>query len=390
MRSGLTIGRLFGIRINIDWSWLLIFLLVTWNLGAAFGNIHPEWGEVLRWGIAVSASLLFFLSVLAHEMAHSLVARAQGVPVKSITLFLFGGVSNIQREPPSPRDEFFITVVGPITSIIIGLVVTTAGSALTSQVTDITLGDPEALASQLSPLATILLWLGPINIVIGLFNLVPGFPLDGGRLLRSALWAVTDDLRRATRWATWIGQGVGWLIIIAGIAMVFGFTLPFFGTGLGGLWLAFIGWFLSTAASQSYRKVVINDILEDVPVSHLMLKNPPTISGASSVSSLVYDYMMGTDEHAFPVTQDDQMIGLVTLNDIRKVPRDDWETLPVRNIMTPLDQLSTLSPDEEADDALNELQRRDVRQLPVLDNGQISGLLRRRDILKWLQIQNAN
>lgn len=389
MRSGFTIGRIFGIKINIDWSWLLIFLLVTWNLSAVFGNIHPDWTTALQWGIALLAALLFFLSVLAHEMAHSLIARSQGVPVRSITLFLFGGVSNIQQEPPSPKAEFYITIVGPITSIIIGLLVTTAGSALTSPITEVSLGDPEAMASQLSPLATVLLWLGPINLVLGVFNLIPGFPLDGGRLLRSTLWAITGNLRRATRWATWVGQGVAWLMIITGIAMVFGLEVPFFGTGLGGLWLAFIGWFLNTAASQSYRKVVIDDILEDVPVSELMRRDPPTVSANSSIASLVHDHMMGTDEHAFPVIADGRMVGIVTLEDVRSTSRDDWEVLPVRNIMTPVDELSTLSPGEEASDALHELQRRDVRQLPVLEGDRLTGLLRRRDILKWLQLHGA-
>jgi Zn-dependent protease/CBS domain-containing protein len=388
MRSGFTIGRIFGIQINIDWSWLFIFLLVSWNLSAVFGNIHPGWDTGLRWAIALLAALLFFLSVLAHEIAHSLAARAQGVPVRSITLFLFGGVSNIQREPPSPRAEFIITIVGPITSIVIGVLVTIAATGLTSPLVEVNLSDPQAVAAQLSPFATILLWLGPINLVLGLFNLVPGFPLDGGRLLRSTLWAITDNLRQATRWASWVGQAVAWLMIITGIAMVFGVEVPFFGTGfVSGLWLVFIGWFLNTAASQSYRKVVINDILEDVPVSQLMRRDPPTVSANSSVASLVHDHMMGTDEHAFPVMSDDQMVGLVTLEDVRSVSRDKWETVPIRNIMTPVEQLSTLSPDEDADDALHELQRRDVRQLPVLEMGQLAGLLRRRDILKWLQIQ---
>jgi Zn-dependent protease/CBS domain-containing protein len=388
-RTGFTIGRFFGIRINVDWSWLLIFILVAWNLGSLFGNVHPDWARALRWSVALFAALLFFLSVLAHEMAHSLMARAQGIPVRSITLFLFGGVSNIQREPPSARAELLITIVGPITSIVIGLLVTAAGSAL-APMADVSLGDPTAVAAQLSPLATVLLWLGPINIVLGLFNLIPGFPLDGGRLRRSLLWAVTDSLRRATRWASSVGQFIAWLMIIAGISMVFGVQIPFFGTGLGGLWLAFIGWFLNMAAAQSYRQVLITDILEDVPVSRLMQRDPPTVPDTITVADLVQDRLMGTDERAFPVVQNGNLEGLVSLQDVRRLDRNQWETRTVRDIMTPASDLVTLAPAEEADDALHKLQQRDVRQLPVLENGRLTGMLRRRDILRWLQLQGED
>jgi Zn-dependent protease/CBS domain-containing protein len=387
MQKGITIGRIFGIRIRIDWSWLLIFILVAWNLSTLFGEIHPAWATALRWGVALIAALLFFLSVLAHEMAHSLMARAQGVPVRSITLFLFGGVSNIQREPPSPRAELLITIVGPITSILVGLAATAAGSAMASLNGQVTLVDPTALASQLSPLATVLLWLGPINIFLGLFNMVPGFPLDGGRLLRSLLWAVTDNLRQATRWASWVGRGFAWLMIVAGIAMVFGVSFPFFGTGLSGLWLVFIGWFLNTAATQSYQQVVVSDILEDVPVNRIMRRDPPTVMVGSTVSALVEERLMGTDERAFPVVDNGDLVGLVSLEDVRAVSQDQWESTLVSEIMTPASELMTLTPAEDADEAMHKLRQRDVRQLPVLENGHLTGLLRRRDILRWLQLQ---
>lgn len=383
---GIHVGRLFGININIDWSWFFIFLLVTWQLGVVFGDFHPEWGLALRWGTALVAAILFFASVLAHEMAHSLMARAQGLPVRRITLFLFGGVSNIEREPPSPRAEFLIAVVGPITSIVLGIAFTILGS-VTSPV-DMTMAEPVEAFAQLSPLNTLLLWLGPINVVLGIFNLIPGFPLDGGRILRSILWAATDSLRRATRWASWVGQGVAWLLIITGIAMVFGVTVPFFGTGfLGGLWLAFIGWFLNSAAIQSYQQVLVQDILEDVPITHIMRRNPPTVSPNSSVSALVHDHIMGTDDHAFPVQENGRLLGMVALEDVRGVSRNQWDTTLVREIMTPAEELLTVSADDCADEALNKLRERDVRQLPVLSNGELTGLVRRRDIVRWIQLQ---
>ena len=384
---GFRLGRLFGININIDWSWLFIFLLITWHLSTLFGSFHPDWDTVLRWGTAVIASLLFFASVLAHELAHSLMAMAQGIPVRNITLFLFGGVSNIQREPPSPKAEFLITIVGPITSIVLGVLFILL-ARLTTGPMDVTLAEPTQVLAELNPLSTLLFWLGPINIVLGLFNLIPGFPLDGGRILRSLLWAITDNLRQATRWASWVGQAIAWLMIVSGIAMIFGVTIPFFGTGfLNGLWLAFIGWFLNSASIQSYQQVVLQDVLDDVPVTRIMRPNPPTVPPDISISSLVHDHVMTTDDHAFPVEENGRLLGLVTLEDVRGVPRDQWDVTLVRQVMTPANQLITISSDDCADEALNKLRERDVRQLPVLRNGELAGLLRRRDIVKWLQLQ---
>jgi Zn-dependent protease len=391
MTGGVRIGRIFGIAIHIDWSWLLIVLLITWNLSTAFGQLHPEWGIGLRWGVALSAALLFFASVLAHELAHSLTARAQGMPVHSITLFMFGGVSNIQRHPPSPSAEFVMSIVGPLTSIALGVIFALlAGLSAGGSLLGIARGtDAGAAVAQLSPLSTLLLWLGPVNILVGIFNMIPGFPLDGGRVLRSILWAVTDDLRRATRWASWIGQAIAWLMITAGIAMVFGVRIPFFGEGLiNGLWLAFIGWFLNSASAESYRQVVVQDVLEGVPVSRIMRSSPPTVPSTSTISNLIYDHVMGTDDHAFPVMDNGRLLGLVTLDDVRQVARDAWDTTTIREIMTPAQELVVATPQEDAADALNKLQERDVRQLPVLRNDELVGLLRRRDLIRWLQFHS--
>lgn len=391
MRNGFRLGRISGIHIYIDWSWMLIFLLVAWNLSYLFWSMHPDWSTRLRWTVALCAALLFFVSVLLHELAHSLVALQQKVPVRSITLFLFGGVSNIEREPPSPQAEFLITIVGPITSIVLGLLFTWLGTARMN-IPNNSLFSPTEVMSQLDPVSTLLLWLGPINLALGLFNLIPGFPLDGGRILRSILWAITDNLRRATRWATWVGQFVAWLFIVAGIAMVFGLYIPFFGTGLiSGLWLAFIGWFLNSAAVQGYRQVVVEDLLEGISVARIMRTQPPTVPAHISLRELVHDHIMGTDDHAFPVVENDHLVGLVTLEDIRKAPREAWDTTQVSEIMTPADQLAVATPEEDAEDALHKLTQRDVRQLPVLrKDGALAGILRRRDIVRWLQLQGAS
>jgi Zn-dependent protease/CBS domain-containing protein len=388
MKRGFRIGQVFGIDIRIDWSWLFIFALITWNLGTAFGASHADWRTTLRWGVAVAAALLFFASVLAHEIAHSLVARARGIPVRSITLHLFGGVSNIQREPDSPQGEFVMAILGPITSLIIGGALLWIVSLRIGLAGNGVLGINEML-SQMSPLMTILSWLGSVNVTLGLFNLIPGFPLDGGRVLRSILWAVTDNLRRATRWASWAGQGIAWLMIVAGIAMTFGVQVPILGTGFGnGLWFSFIGWFLHTASAQSYQRVVIQDILEGVPVAQMMRATPPMCSPDCTVSNLVHEHIMRSDDQSFPVVDDGRLIGLVTLDDVRQVPRAEWDTTPVRQMMTPFDQLVTVTPQEDAADALDKLTQRDVRQLPVVRNGSLAGLLRRRDIVKWLQLES--
>jgi len=387
MNSGVSIGQVFGINIRIDWSWLFIFFLIAFNLGTAFSAMHPGWGVGLAWGAAIIAALLFFVSVLIHELAHSLVARSQGIPVRSITLFLFGGVSNIQREPPSPRAEFLITIVGPITSLVLGFLLTWL-AGVSARPFD-TMTGSEAAIAQLNPVTTILLWLGSVNILLGIFNLIPGFPLDGGRVLRSILWAITGNLRRATRWATWVGQFIAWLFILGGILMAFGADIPFFGSGfINGLWLAFIGWFLNSAAIQSYQQVVIQDVLHDVPVSRIMRSNPPTVPSNISVSTLVHDHVMGTDDHAFPVVDGDQLVGMVTIDDVRSVPRDRWDQTTVREIMTPANELATTTPEEESSDALSKLTGRDVGQLPVVHDGHLAGVLRRRDIIRWLQLHS--
>lgn len=390
MNRGLRIGQIFGINIYIDASWVLIFLLVIWSLASGlFPAWHPEWGAGLRWGVALVASLLFFCSILLHELSHSVVAKARGLPVRRITLFLFGGVSNIEREPPTPKTEFLMAVVGPLTSIVLGIIfLALARIGVTSS--ERMLETPREVMLELGPVATLLLWLGPINIFLGIFNLLPGFPLDGGRVLRSILWQATGSLQRATRWATGVGRVIGWLFILTGIAMAFGARVPIFGTGfVSGLWLVFIGWFLSNAATASYQQTIIHNLLEDVPVSRLMRANVPTVAPNLTISTLVYEHVMGTDEQAFPVVENEQMIGLVCLEDIRRVPRDQWDHLTVGDIMTRAGQLDVVAAREDASEALEKLTRRDVRQIPVVDNGHLVGLLRRRDILKWLDVQSS-
>jgi Zn-dependent protease len=317
------------------------------------------------------------------------MSRAQGMSVRNITLFLFGGVSNIQRHPPSPSAEFLLTIVGPITSLVLGLIfIMLSGFGLSAAALGTAISDPEAAAAQLSPPTTLLLWLGPVNILVGVFNLIPGFPLDGGRIVRSILWVITGNLRRATRWASWLGQAIAWVMVTLGISMIVGLQVPFFGMGfVNGLWLVFIGWFLNSASAKSYQQVVFRDILERVPVARLMHSDPPTVSPGCSIINLAHEHVMASDDHAFPVMDDGLLVGLVTLDDMRQVSRDKWDATTVREIMTPADQLVATNLEEDVAEALTKLRQRDFRQLPVLRAGKLAGLLRRQDIIRWLQLE---
>jgi Zn-dependent protease/CBS domain-containing protein len=389
MLGSFRVARILGINIYLDWSWLFIFLLVTWNLAVAvFPVVHPDWGVGLTIGISLAASFLFFGSVLAHELAHSVVARRFGLPVRRITLFIFGGAADIGREPPSPKSEFWIAIVGPITSVVLGVIFTAIGLVLINGGAIFSGIQMETLAS-LGPVATLMLWLGPINLLLGIFNMVPGFPLDGGRILRSILWAISKNMVKATRWATFAGQLVAWMFIFTGIAMVFGISVPIFGSGIiGGLWLAFIGWFLNNAAISSYRHAVVTNMLEGVEVARLMRPDTPSVEPHLPLSTLVYEYMLGTDENAFPVVENDQLRGMVYMEDIRKIPRERWDATLVREVMTSAESLEVVGPHEEVTGALDKLTRRDVHQLPVVQNNQFMGVLRQRDIVRWLQTQS--
>lgn len=253
LEGGLSIGRIFGIEIRVDWSWLIILGLVIWNLSSAFGSAHPGWGTGLTFGLGLIAALLLFVSVVAHELAHSLVARSRGIPVDDVTLFLFGGVSDIEQEPESAGDEFLMAIFGPATSVVIGGLLLLLGGAVGS-VREAG-GDTAKIVKQLSPFATLVLWLGTINMVLGIFNLIPGFPLDGGRVLRSIVWAVSGSFRVATVVAGWVGKIIAWLFIVGGGVMIFGVRIPLFGAGFGnGLWLLLIGWFLLSAASRRLHR----------------------------------------------------------------------------------------------------------------------------------------
>lgn len=388
MNNGFRIGRLAGIDVFIDWSLLIIFMLITFSLAiGVLPSWHPAWNPGLIWVTALASALLFLGSVFVHELSHALVGRAYGMDIRRITLFIFGGMAHLEREPHTWRAELWMAIAGPITSLVLGAVFIFLGGLAAGDVR-IDPQEPQRVLAQLGPVSTLLFWLGPVNIILGLFNLVPGFPLDGGRVLRAVLWGATRNLRLATRWASNMGQAFAWVLMITGFAMMFGMQVPIFGTGLiGGLWLAFIGWFLNNAALMSYRQLLIKESLEDVPVARLMKTDVVTLDPDTSVRAFVDEYLLHSDQRAYPVLEDERFAGLVCQQDVRKVERDAWARTTVREIWTPGEQVSAVRPDDDAADAMHALTRRGVNQLPVLDGGRLVGLVRREDILKWLSLR---
>ena len=389
-RSGVRLGRIAGIEIVADWSLLVIFFLIAFSLAAGvFPSWHPDWGPGLAWATALGAAVLFFASLLAHELSHALVGRLGGMQVRRITLFMFGGMAHLESEPRSWRSELVMAAVGPLTSLALGLVFLWLAGVAAGPI-ELDPENPREMLAALSPLATLLFWLGPVNLLLAAFNLVPGFPLDGGRVLRAILWGATGNLRKATRWASFGGQLFAWVLVATGVLMLFGFTVPLLGGGLvGGLWLMFIGWFLNNAALASYRQLLVRETLEDVPVARIMQTQLDRVDPALSVQRLVDEHVMASGQRVLPVERDGRFLGIVSLSDLQKSERRAWERMTVQEIMTPVSRLACVGPREDAGEALAQLASRGVNQLPVLEGGKLVGLLRREDVLKWLALNEA-
>jgi Zn-dependent protease/CBS domain-containing protein len=388
--GGLRIGRIAGVEIIVDWSLLIIFLLIAFSLAmGVFPAWHPDWSAGMHWATALGAAVLFFVSVLLHELAHAVVGRRGGVEIRRITLFMFGGMAHMENEPPSWRVELVMALAGPLTSFALGIIFGVL-SALAAGPVAIDPANPSAGFAALGPIATLLAWLAPVNIILGIFNLVPGFPLDGGRVLRAIMWAATGDFVVATRRASRAGQFFAWVLMALGFLMILGLRVPFFGTGaLSGLWLAFIGWFLNNAALASYRQLLVRESLENVPVERLMQTQFRRVDPSMPVQTLVDEHLMSSGQRAFPVEQDGRFLGLVCMKDLQRRIRDAWGSTKVSEIMTPAQDLAAVSPREDALDALELLGRRKVNQLPVVDNGRLLGMIRLEDILTWLSLRGG-
>jgi Zn-dependent protease/CBS domain-containing protein len=379
------------VEVGLDWSLLIIFALIAMALaGGVLPHWHPEWGQTKVLLTAIAAATLFLVSVLAHELAHALVGRRLGVEIRRITLFVFGGMAHMKGEPKTWQAELGMAIAGPIASLALGALCLMLAGVLAGPIV-LDPQDPASSLARVGPVATLLLWLGPVNILLGLFNLVPGFPLDGGRVLRAILWGLTGDLTRATLWAASVGQAFAWVLIATGFAMILGVRVPVFGTGaMGGLWLALIGWFLGNAARQSYQGRLIEDTLGALPVSRAMHHDYRVVEPGRTVQDLVDNGFLALSQRAYPVVADGGLRGMVSLEDVRRLERAQWPLRRVADIMTPMERLHSVGPSEAASCALALLAEQGVNQLPVIEHGRLLGLVTREDILKWMVLALEN
>jgi Zn-dependent protease/CBS domain-containing protein len=371
MGSSFKVATVGGIQIRIDWTWLLAFAFFTWSLGAYYDNTFHRWGSGTAYLVGAISTLLLFVTVLLHELGHSFTARSLGLPVNTITLYIFGGVSSLTQEPKSPRIEFLVTIAGPLVSLILAgifyLLHAAAGSAS-------------------SEVVAVLGYLASVNLILGLFNLIPAYPLDGGRVLHSIIWAITGSMGRATRIAATVGKFFAYLFIAAGLveALVFGQLFS-------GLWLAFIGWFLNNAAGSSYQQEVIDQRLRGVDVGDVMDQAPEGVPPTVAVQSLVSNHFLDANRRAVPVQDSDgTLLGLVTLTDLRHLTQDDWPTTPVGRVMTPAASLRTVASTDDLRQAIQIMADHGYHQLPVVDHGRLVGVLDRDHVVQYLHRSGSN
>ena len=367
MPGSFRIFRIAGIDINIHISWLIILVFLTFSLATGWFPItYPGSSTTTYYLLGFIASILLFVSVLLHELAHSFVARSRGLQVKSIVLFIFGGVSNIEQEPQTPGIEFSMAFVGPLVSLLIGVVC--YGLLLLVRGTH-------------SLLVPILSYLALMNIILGIFNLIPGFPLDGGRVLRSIIWKATGSFQTATNITTFVGQAFAYLIILWGILLFFA------GNAFNGLIIIFTGWFLLTSAQSARSQSMLDTAFRGVTVNQIMDTNVLTVPANISLQKLVDEYFLPRGLRSAFVMQGDQLAGLITLSDIRHVPRDQWPQTPVGYAMIPLERLHTITPQQNVKDVLPLMTGQDVNQLAVVQDGRLVGVLTREGILRSLEIR---
>lgn len=347
MRSSYTFMRIRGIRISVHFTWLFAVAFIALTLSEGFFPAYfSGWSTATYWGTGILASLLLFLSVLVHELAHSFVAQARGLKVEGITLFIFGGVSSMGSEATRARDEFVIAIVGPLTSLVLAALFWALYLAT---------GDGDG------PVVAVMFYLGYMNALLAVFNMMPGFPLDGGRVLRSVVWGVTGNLSRATNIAAGVGQAFGWSLVGLGVYQILQ------GNVAGGLWMAVIGWFLSSIAGANRRESMVAE----------------TVSSGTSVEVMVREHFVQRGSRAVLVVEDGRVVGIATLTDVKAVPQDRWVEVRVGEIMT-REPLYSVGPDDELGAALRMLAEHNLNQVIVLSDGQLVGLLNRADVIRYL------
>jgi Zn-dependent protease len=363
-RHTIPLGRVLGIPIDLDYSWFLIFVLLTWILAVAYYPTAFKTGTSAEyWLMGVATAVLFFASVLVHELAHSLVARHYKIPVRSITLFVFGGVSQIAAEPQSASSEFLIAIVGPITSFALAVFFAFL----------------ERMVVNISPAVAVAKYLALINGILGLFNLIPGFPLDGGRVFRAIVWGATKNFRRATLIAANAGRFFGFLFIIVGVWQALG------GNFVNGLWIAFIGWFLESAATAQVHQQSVQGLSAGHKVSEAMGNVCTQVSGDTTLQEIVDREVLTHGRRCFVVKRGERVDGLLTLHNMKEVPRPAWMTTTAAQAMIPVEKLSTIEPNAELWMALEKMGRDGVDQLPVMAGNVLVGMLSTADVVRYLQ-----
>ncbi len=362
------LGKILGIPIGLDPSWFLVFALITWVLAANYFPLDfKNWTRLQYWSVAAVTSIIFFLSVLLHELGHSIMALRYKLPVKSITLYIFGGMSEITSEPTNASAEFVIAFAGPLTSLLL------AGIFYGLQL----------IFRGVAPIYAMTKYLAYINATLAVFNLIPGFPLDGGRVFRSIVWGITKNLRRATEIAGLLGHAIAFLFILLGVWLLFQ------GNWVNGLWIAFIGWFLENAVVGQVQQQRIHSLLTGHTVDQVMSRSCVMASADLTLQELVDKFILDQGQRCMVIMQADQPAGLLTLHDIRQVPRERWGTTLGSEVMTPMDRVKTTNPKVGLEEALQQMGTDGVNQMPVLENGQIEGMLSRQDIINYLHtLQN--
>lgn len=360
---------LFGFQVWLDFTWIVLALLVTWSLAAGlFPYLYPELTPAIYWAMGVAGAVGLFLSIIVHELSHSLVGRLYGMPIRGITLFIFGGVAELADEPVSPKAEFHTAIVGPLTSIALGalcyLLVWIASAA----------GAPTAITGLLG-------YLAGVNLMLAVFNMVPAFPLDGGRVLRAALWAWKGRYRWATRVASRFGEAFGLLLILLAVLSVIS------GNFIGGMWWFLIGLFVRGAAQSGYQRAVVHEVLRGMPVRRLMRPDPVAVPAAATVAELVDGFFYRYYFKSFPVVDGDRLVGMVNLRDIHELPHEQWARTEVSTVMQPASDRNTVTPDTDGATALEIMTRNATPRLAVAADGHLLGLLSQTDILRFLSVR---
>ncbi len=360
---------IFGFDVGIDFTWILLAVLITWSLAK---GLFPVWfanySTATYWWMGVAGAIGLFLSIVFHEFWHSIVARHYGLPMKGITLFVFGGVAEMEEEPQNAKTELLMAIAGPLSSIVLGIIFLAVYA----------LG---ATARWPEPVGGVVFYLGWLNLVLAVFNLLPAFPLDGGRVLRSILWFAKGDLRWATRIASAIGSGVGIFLIVLGLLSFIG------GSFITGIWYFLIGMFIRGAALMSYRQVLIRNALSGETIAHFMQTNPVTVPPSASIRELVDDYIYKYHYKMFPVAADGVLEGCITSTEVKNIPREQWGSLRVQDVLVPCSVNTTISPDTDAMKALALMNKTGRSRLMVVEGDQLVGVITLKDMLKFLNLK---